>query len=127
MHIVLIDWKIIKGEEAAFEEYWRSLLPIRNRAGMIGEFLSEPNPATEYSWINWNIDGEQLSPECTRFINVGLWSNAKAFEVEASPYFDPEGGKLCFEFELRRRALLTPKAWRNGPWGMPTGDSDGVT
>ena len=43
-HIVLIDWRIIKGQERTFEQYWTSILHIEDRSEMIGEFLSEVNP-----------------------------------------------------------------------------------
>ena len=122
---MLVDWRIVKGEEDTFQYYWKSVLHIKNRVGMVGEFLSEPNAPSDYPWINWDLAAEQVSARCTRFINVGLWSDAKAFETEVSPYFAPGGSKLSFEYELRRRALLTPKAWRNGLAGMPNGD--GVT
>ena len=29
LHIVLIDWKIIKGQEAAFQEYWKSVSTLK--------------------------------------------------------------------------------------------------
>lgn len=93
---------------------------------MIGEFLSQINQSSDFLWINWDLISEGSPADYTRYINVGIWSDAKAFEQEVSPYFDPAAGKLPFEFELRRRALLTPKAWRTGLAKLPLSDSYNV-
>jgi hypothetical protein len=90
---------------------------------MIAEFLSEPTGNRNFSWITWD-----LRSDCgvTRFINIGLWADAQDFQAQIGRYFNPAGGKLDFEFELRRRALLTPRCWRMGDWRLPIHDSEGV-
>ena len=40
MRIVLIEWRIKKGEEEQFLEYWSKRVPVPDRSGLIGEFLS---------------------------------------------------------------------------------------
>ena len=42
MVIVLVYWKIKKGCEEAFKTHWRSGLPVNDRSGLVGEFLSQP-------------------------------------------------------------------------------------
>lgn len=123
MHIILVDWKIISGREEEFKAKWRSGLPVNDRSKMIGEFLSSVSRSDRYPWITWGLaeDGRY-----SRFINVGLWSDADAFHDEIGRYFNPEGGKMDFEFEVRTRALLTPECWRMGDWKLPIHDSGGV-
>ena len=123
MHIVFVDWKIIRGREEEFKEYWKTKVPVDDRSRMVGEFLSEPTVDDQFPWITWDLRGED---EVTRFINVGLWADAQEFHAQIGRYFDPAGGKLEFEFELRRRALLTPQCWRMGDWRLPIHDSGGV-
>src|SRR5215207_4961563 len=38
--IVLVEWKIKKGREAEFLDYWSTQSTIPDRSGLIGEFLS---------------------------------------------------------------------------------------
>jgi hypothetical protein len=122
MQIVFVDWLVNKGKEQEFKTYWKSALPIEDRALMVGEFLSEPTGNENFPWVTWDLRHGQAS----RFINVGLWASAEAFHTQVGRYFDPAKGKLPFEFELRRRALLTPACWRMGDWRLPIHDSGGV-
>ncbi|WP_372623380.1 hypothetical protein [Falsiroseomonas sp.] len=123
MRIVLVDWHITAGKEDDFLAYWRSALPIEDRSRMVGEFLSEPDGHGEFPWVTWDLRSQA---GVTRFINVGLWADAEAFHDQVGRYFKPEGRKLPFEEELRRRALLKPRAWRMGDWRLPIHDSGGV-
>lgn len=123
MDIVLVDWRVKKGMEPEFLSYWRSSLTIRDRSKMAGEFLSEARTSDAFPWITWTLNDD---PEATRFINVGLWADAAAFHEQVGQYFNPVGGPLAFELVLRRRALLSPQAWRLGDWPLPSGDSEGV-
>jgi len=126
MHIVLVDWKIIPGKETeeAFKKFWRSGLPVNDRSKMVGEFLSAvTSQSSEYPWITWNLAD---SDKYTRFVNVGLWADAAAFHGQIGQYFNPENGKMDFEFELRKRSLLSPECWRMGDWPLPKHDSGGV-
>jgi hypothetical protein len=123
MQIVFVHWRIIHGHEPKFRQYWKAGLPVNDRSGLVGEFLSEPTGHDKYSWITWDLRDAR---DCTTFINVGLWADAEAFHEQIGKYFDPAGGKKDFEFELRERALLTPHDWRMGKWKLPNHDSDGV-
>ncbi len=89
---------------------------------MVGEFLSEPTGHELYEWITWDL----RAANAKKFINVGLWADADAFHDQIGRYFNPTAGKMPFEVELRRRALLTPAGWRMGNWHLPDHDSEGV-
>ena len=123
MEIVFVHWKILRGREDEFKTYWRSGLPVDDRTGLIGEFLSEPTGHEKYDWVTWDLRGTN---EFTVFINVGLWFDAGTFHEQIGKYFNSEKGKLAFEYELRRRALLSPSCWRMGDAGLPVHDSGGV-
>jgi hypothetical protein len=125
MELVFVHWKIIKGDEQEkkFKQHWKTGLPVNDRTGLVGEFLSRPTGHEKYDWVNWDLRG---TDEYTVFINVGLWADAEAFHKQIGQYFNPAGGKLEFEYELRRRALLTPDCWRMGDWRLPVHDSGGV-
>lgn len=123
MQIVLVDWKIIPGQEDQFLQEWRSGLPVNDRSRMVGEFLSRVTRDERYPWITWDLTGDG---NFARFINVGLWADAESFHEQIARYFNPAGGKKHFEFELRRRALLSPACWRMGDWPLPNHDSGGV-
>ncbi len=41
LSIVLIHWKIKVGYEPEFEEKWKTTFIVKNREGLIGEFLSK--------------------------------------------------------------------------------------
>jgi hypothetical protein len=122
LQIIFVDWLIIKGAELDFKQYWKEALPIEDRSLMVGEFLSEPDGHEEFPWVTEDL----RSGDASRFINVGLWASAEAFHEQIARYFDPAAGKRSFEFELRRRALLTPACWRVGDWRLPIRDSSGV-
>jgi hypothetical protein len=123
LEIVFVHWKILPGKEPDFKQHWRTGLPINDRRGLVGEFLSEPSGHAQYKWVNWDLRG---TTEFTVFINVGLWADAESFHEQIGQYFNPAGGKLPFEFSLRQRALLTPSCWRMGDWKLPIHDSGGV-
>jgi hypothetical protein len=122
LQIILVDWLIIKGAEPDFKKYWKEAVPVEDRSLMVGEFLSEPDGHEKFPWVTEDL----RSGNASRFINVGLWASAEAFHKQIARYFDPAAGKLSFEFELRRRALLTPACWRMGDWPLPIHDSGGV-
>lgn len=123
MQIVFVHWKIIRGCEDAFKRHWRTGLPVNDRTGLVGEFLSEPSGHEKYNWVTWDLRGPD---GCTTFINVGLWADAETFHDQIGQYFKPTKGKEDFEFELRQRALLAPACWRMGDWRLPIHDSSGV-
>ena len=51
MEVVFVHWKILNGQEEEFKRYWRSALPVGDRSGLIGEFLSEPTGHEKYDWV----------------------------------------------------------------------------
>jgi hypothetical protein len=114
---------LLRAAKREFKQYWKSDLPINDRTGLVGEFLSQPSGHEKYRWVNWDLRSTDAS---TIFINVGLWKDAEAFHLQIGQYFNPQGGKLGFEYELRERALLSPACWRMGSWVLPGRDSDGV-
>lgn len=123
MHIVLIDWKIVPGKDEEFLKTWRSMF-VNDRTRMTGEFLSRViDDRQRFPWITWDLTG---GGNFTRFINIGLWADAEAFHDQIGRYFNPAGGKLPFEYEIRTRALLSPACWRMGDWPLSIHDSGGV-
>src|SRR5918997_1351339 len=48
--IVLVEWRIKKGREDEFLEYWSTKATIADRAGLIGEFLSRVEDKNQYPW-----------------------------------------------------------------------------
>jgi hypothetical protein len=123
MEIVLVHWQIIKGREKEFLDHWRAGLPVNDRTGLVGEFLSQPSGHDKYDWVTWDLRSIDAS---TVFINVGLWADAEAFHEQIGRYFKPTGKKCEFEYAIRMRALLTPECWRMGDWKLPIHDSGGV-
>lgn len=123
MVIVLVYWKIKKGHEEVFKAQWRSGLPVNDRSGLVGEFLSQPTGHEKYSWVTWDLRGTE---DYTPYINVGMWADAEEFHTQIGKYFKPEKEKEDFEFEIRTRSLLTPDCWRMGDWKLPVHDSGGV-
>ncbi len=122
MHIVLVNWKIIPGEESDFELFWKTKVKVEDRSKMVGEYLSKVEPASAFNWITWDLEGAGYTP----YINVGIWADANDFHDQIKAYFKPTNGKADFEHELRTRALLAPELWRTGQFPLPSGDSPGV-
>ena len=121
MRIVLVEWRIIKGQENLFMDYWSRREVIDDRSGLIGEFLSRVEDRATYSWITC-----ELSPDWTCFVNVGLWRDADAFEAQIGWRLDDNRPKLPFEFEKRRRTFLGPQRWRFGGTDLPATEHEMV-
>jgi hypothetical protein len=127
--IVLIHWKIRKGSEAEFERKWKTEFVVRNREGLIGEFLSRVERRdSAYPYITWPILCDNLAHEeqCTHYINVGLWSSHPRFFEEVGQYMKDDRPISEFEIERRRRVALAPAEWRRGPADLPKDDSPGT-
>src|SRR4051794_41966407 len=75
MRIVLIEWRIRKGQEEQFLEYWSKRAVVQDRSGLIAEFLSRVESPQQYPWITWDLD-----ERWTTFVNVGLWRGGAGFE-----------------------------------------------
>lgn len=136
MIIVFIDWYIKPDKVDEFLTFWKQEAKIENRNGLIGEFLSKPADIEYKSWITWHMATDIFVDSCTpetqempayeRFINIGLWMNEKDFEDAVAKYFNDNNSRKDFEAKQRRRALLTPQAWRIGQGKLPGDDSEGV-
>ena len=128
--IVLVHWQIRPEREAEFLDYWRAAGTIRDRTGLVGEFLSEVVPAgpAVMPWITWLLpEPDAVSSGAARhFVNVGLWSNEAAFLKQVAGDFGDDAPMRPFELRRRRRLLLRPECWRVGAAPVPRGDSDGV-
>jgi hypothetical protein len=116
--IVVVEWKISKGRECDFLNYWSTRSTIPNRAGLIGEFLSEVDARP---WVNWTL-GENW----TTYYNVGIWRDAADFDDQIGKHIDNSRPPLEFEAAKRQRVFLAPERWRIGATALPAGDPDGV-
>src|SRR3989442_338732 len=118
MVIVLIHWRIKPTDEAvaAFFAKWKNGLLIKEKANLIGEFLSQPIPASEF---NFAVD--DLSPKANEvphraFVNVGFWKDWESFFKEVGRHFSDDLAPLGFEAARRTRTILETKEWRVGDW-----------
>ena len=122
--IVLINWKIRPDSVDDFLTFWKTEACIKDRSGLVGEFLSEVQSERDCEWINWKLtacDGKYRS-----FINVGIWSDKEAFCEQVMKYFSKPGEKKRFEYEPRKRVVLTSECWRVGHSVLPCHDSEGT-
>lgn len=117
MRIVLVEWRIIPAYERVFLEYWSQCQLVPERSGLIGEFLSRVESTNHFPWINWKLDHRY-----TTFVNVGLWSDATAFQSQIGWKLDDKEPKLPFEYSRRRRIFLGPERWRLGGTALPISD-----
>ncbi len=119
MRIVLVEWRIIKGQENLFLDYWSRRETITDRSGLIGEFLSRGEDPGQFPWITC-----ELSPNWTSFVNVGLWRDAEAFQDQIGWRLDDTRPIMPFEYERRRRTFLGPQRWRFGGTAIPRAEHD---
>ena len=126
MTIVLIHWKIRPEQEMvdAFLNYWKTTLTVKDRTGLIGEFLAEPGSKDEYSWITWSLAG--CEGQYRSFVTVGCWSSADEFHAQIKNYFETKVGAQEFEFAPRVRTIMNSLYCRIGNGRLPVHDSDGV-
>ena len=127
MIVVLIRWKIENKQSQidAFLEYWKKEARIKNRTGLVGEFLNEVGSNEEYAYITWDLD-KSAGDHFKTFINVGIWDDGDAFQEQIGQYFNDTAPLKDFEAMRRVRTVLHPACWRMGNAGLPSGDSDGV-
>jgi hypothetical protein len=107
--IVVVEWRIKKGSEKEFLEYWSERSTIPDRSGLIGEFLSRVENRNEYPWMIWDLD-----ERWTTFINVGFWRDGADFQEQVGRFIDNTRPSLAFEADRRRRLLVAPQRWRVG-------------
>lgn len=122
MVIVLIHWKIKPDRVDEFLDYWRKVATVQDRAGLIGEFLSEGCRRSEFPWITWDFTGRE--GVYRSFINVGIWAKAEDFHDQIAKYFQDKAQD--FEHEHRVRTVLRPRCWRMGDSSLPVHDSGGT-
>ena len=122
MRIVLVEWRIAKGQESLFLDYWSRRETIDDRSGLIGEFLSRVEDRAQFPWMTC-----ELSSDWTCFVNVGLWRDADAFQAEIGWRLDDKRPKMSFEHERRRRTFLGPERWRFGGTAMPMAEHELVS
>ena len=106
--IVLVEWRIEKGREQAFLDYWSKQATVRDRSGLVGEFLSQAESGDKFPWTAWEVD-----PRWTTFVNVGIWRSGNDFEQQIGRYID-QSRPLDFEAAPRRRLFVMPERWRIG-------------
>jgi hypothetical protein len=127
--IVLIHWKIKKELAADFEQSWKTVFTVKNREGLIGEFLSKIERRDQtYPYITWPIICENPDHEenCVHYINVALWNSHQRFFDEVGSYMKDDKPICEFEIERRRRVSVTPTEWRVSTGRLPAEDSEGT-
>ena len=126
MRIVIVEWKIKKGREQEFLDYWAQRSTIPNRDGLIAEFLSGVDSKDKWPWINWT--GPIDKPGITTYYNIGLWRDGDSFQDQIGKYIDNNRPPLDFEDGTirRSRVFLAPQRWRAGETSPPRKDSDGT-
>ncbi len=121
--IVIVEWKIKKGHEQEFLDYWATRSTIPDRSGLIAEFMSSEASHERFPWINW-VNAE--SPDYTTFYNIGFWRGAEDFMGQIGKYIDNNKPPMPFEADHRHRIFLEPVEWRIGRSNLPGADAAGV-
>ena len=121
--IVIVEWKIKKGHEKEFLDYWETKSTIPDRSGLIAEFMSSEEDHAKFPWINW-VSAE--SNDYSTFYNVGIWRKADDFMGQIGKYIDNNRPPAAFEADHRHRVFLAPVAWRIGMSSLPAKDAAGV-
>lgn len=121
--IVVVEWKIKKGHEQEFLDYWATKSTIPDRSGLIAEFMSGEESRQQFPWINW---AAAESGDFTTFYNIGIWRKADDFMGQIGKYIDNKRPPMAFEADHRHRVFLAPVKWRIGQASLPAQDADGV-
>ena len=109
MRVVAVEWRIKKGQENEFLEYWSTRSTIPDRSGLVGEFLNRVESREQYPWMVW-----ELNEGWTTFINIGIWREGADFQQQIGRFIDNSRPPLAFEADRRRRIFLAPERWRIG-------------
>ena len=107
--MVAVEWRIKKGQEEEFLEYWSTRSTIPDRSGLVGEFLNRVETREQYPWMVW-----EFNEGWTTFINIGIWREGADFQQQIGRFIDNSRPPLAFEADRRRRILLAPERWRIG-------------
>ena len=118
--IVLVEWRIKKGREQEFLDYWSKQATVRDRSGLVGEFLSQAESREKFPLMVWEAD-----PRWTTFVNVGIWRSGFGFEQQIGRYIDLSR-PLDFEAAPRRRLFVMPERWRIGTFPVIAMDHPAV-
>ena len=121
MRITLVEWRIKKGREQDFLDYWSRQATLSDRSGLVGEYLTRLESPEQFPFAVW-----EFNPRWTTFVNVGIWRSFADYHQQVGRFIDLNRPPLEFEAEPRRRLLMVPARWRVG--GTPLGreDSPGV-
>jgi hypothetical protein len=117
MRVIIVEWRIKKGREREFLDYWSKRSTIPDRLGLIGEFLSRVDDRNNYPWMVWNFD-----EGWSTFLNVGFWREGADFQQQVGRFIDNTRPPMAFEADRRRRVLLAPERWRLGGTALPLTD-----
>jgi hypothetical protein len=125
--IVLVHWQIRREADSinAFLRYWNGQARIRDRRGLVGEFLSDCLSLIHFPYVTWNLDPESLD-DFKSYVTVGLWTDAEEYQAQVGAYFNDDKPLLPFEMHRRRRVVFEPVSWRIGHTELPVRDSPGV-
>ena len=123
MAVAIVEWRIRRGMEPEFLDYWATRVTIEDRSGLIGEFLCREGDAAAMPWVRW---ADRSTDEYTVFLNVGLWRDGSDFVEQVGRHFDVGRPNLPFEHDRRQRIVVDPVEWRRGPARLPDGDAPGV-
>ena len=107
--IVAVEWRIKKGQENEFLEYWSTRSTIPDRSGLVAEFLNRVESREQFPWMVW-----EFNEGWTTFINVGIWREGADFHQQIGRFIDNSRPPLAFEADKRRRVFLAPERWRIG-------------
>ena len=125
MVIVVIKWSIKPNGTQAFRRFWSQEARVQDRLGLVGEFLCEVGSKDDYPYITWALD-DQGAEASQVYVNVGIWTDADAFQEQIARYFNDEGPTREFEAARRVRTVLMPRRWRIGRATLPADDSSEV-
>ena len=121
MRIVGVEWRIKKGQEDEFLEYWSTRSTIPDRSGLVGEFLNRVESREQYPWMVW-----EFNEGWTTFINIGIWREGADFQQQIGRFIDNSRPPLAFEADRRRRIFLAPERWRIGNTPLLNNDHPAV-
>ncbi|MGO4704366.1 antibiotic biosynthesis monooxygenase [Microvirga sp. 2MCAF38] len=121
MRVVLVEWRIKKGREQEFLDYWSTRATIADRSGLIGEFLSRVEDRKQFPWMVWGLDHRW-----TTYVNVGFWRDGEDFQEQIGRFIDNSKPPQVFEATKRRRVFVAPERWRIGATPFMTADHPDV-
>ena len=134
MIIVLINWRIKEEDVPIFLSKWKSKFTIGDKPGLVGEFLSRVQGKTWCEKITWEMEASECEDKSIwkfsdfiSFVNIGIWDTKEHFMDAVGKYMndDPEHME-DFEAAPRRRAIVSPEAWRIGEIALYNQSSTGV-